>query len=238
MRRPVILVTGASGEIGHSLVSRLAADGRAIVTLDVNQLDRTHAALVKRRVHRIGHRQGDLLDRLLAEFEVDRVFHLAALLSTRAEFTPTDGASRQRRGTLNLLEFASARANRTDVLSSSSTLRRSPTYGLPTSSRQKTRRSRARGRTSFTRRRCTVATSCIARSSDAITRGTTSSSQSDVTPHVDFRAVRFPGLISATTLAGGRHVGLRVGDDSRGGERQPYACFVRPDTDDSVHGDA
>ena len=29
-----------------------------------------------------------LLDRMLAEFEVDRVFHLAALLSTRAEFTP------------------------------------------------------------------------------------------------------------------------------------------------------
>ncbi len=33
---------------------------------------------------------------------------------------------------------------------------------------------------------------------------------------VDFRAVRFPGLISARDRAVGRHVGLRARDDSRG----------------------
>ena len=36
---------------------------------------------------------------------------------------------------------------------------------------------------------------------------------------VDFRCVRFPGLISALTDAVGRDVGLRAGDDPRGGER-------------------
>ena len=35
---------------------------------------------------------------------------------------------------------------------------------------------------------------------------------------VDFRCVRFPGLISAVTDAVGRHVGLRARDDSRCGE--------------------
>ena len=38
-----------------------------------------------------------LLDRMLAEFEVDRVFHLAALLSTRVRVHAGHGASRQRR---------------------------------------------------------------------------------------------------------------------------------------------
>src|SRR5207244_12089464 len=47
-----------------------------------------------------------LLDRILAEFEVDRVFHLAALLSTRSEFTPVTAHHVNVDGTLNLLEFA------------------------------------------------------------------------------------------------------------------------------------
>ena len=48
----------------------------------------------------------DLLDRVLAEFEVDCVYHLAALLSTRAEFTPVTAHHVNVEGTLNLLEFA------------------------------------------------------------------------------------------------------------------------------------
>ena len=40
------------------------------------------------------------------QFEVDRVFHLAALLSTRSEFTPVTAHHVNVEGTLNLLEFA------------------------------------------------------------------------------------------------------------------------------------
>ena len=47
-----------------------------------------------------------LLERVLSEFEVDLVFHLAALLSTRAEFTPITAHHVNVDGTLNLLEFA------------------------------------------------------------------------------------------------------------------------------------
>ena len=52
----------------------------------------------------------------------------------------------------------------------------------------------------------------------------------DVTPHVDFRAVRFPGLISATTLPAGGTSDYASGDDSRRRRGEPYECFVRPDT--------
>ena len=48
---------------------------------------------------------------------------------------------------------------------------------------------------------------------------------------VDFRCVRFPGLISGGDDAVGRHVRLRAGDDPRRrAQGEPYACFVRPDT--------
>jgi nucleoside-diphosphate-sugar epimerase len=52
----------------------------------------------------------------------------------------------------------------------------------------------------------------------------------DATPHVDFRCVRFPGLISATTLPSGGtsdYASEMIHAAARG---TPYACFVRPDT--------
>ena len=40
MRKPVVLITGANGEIGHGLIDRLAEQSeRAIVTLDLSPLD-------------------------------------------------------------------------------------------------------------------------------------------------------------------------------------------------------
>src|SRR5439155_16357108 len=96
----------------HGLLARLAPStslgsggGRSIVTLDVAPLDRAMAPLVTREFTGSITDTG-LLDRLLAEFEVDLIFHLAALLSTRAEFTPMSAHHVNVEGTLNLLEFA------------------------------------------------------------------------------------------------------------------------------------
>src|SRR5712691_7184423 len=105
MRKPVVLITGAGGEIGHGLVTRLAGSGSPIITLDVSPLDASLAPLVAREF--IGSiTDTSVLDRMLAEFEVERVFHLAALLSTRAEFTPVTAHHVNVEGTLNLLEFS------------------------------------------------------------------------------------------------------------------------------------
>src|SRR5438874_11124993 len=105
MRKPVVLITGAGGEIGHGLLARLSASGSPIVTLDVAPLDSTLTALVRREFTG-SITDPALLDRILAEFEVDCVFHLAALLSTRSEFTPMAAHHVNVDGTLNLLEFA------------------------------------------------------------------------------------------------------------------------------------
>src|SRR3954471_10546507 len=102
MRRPVILITGAGVEIGNGLVSRLAAAGvPSIVALDVHPLDPALVPLVT-RVFTGSITYPNLLERLLAEFEVGLVFHLAALLSTRAEFTPITAHHVNVEGTLNL----------------------------------------------------------------------------------------------------------------------------------------
>src|SRR4029079_4871009 len=88
MRKPVVLITGAGGEIGHGLIEQLVASGRdSIVTLDVNPLQPGLGKLVRREFTGSINDRG-LLDRILSEFEIDTVYHLAALLSTRSEFTP------------------------------------------------------------------------------------------------------------------------------------------------------
>ena len=87
MRKPVVLITGANGEIGHALVANLAREQRrAVVSLDVNPLDAPIARLVHREFTG-SILDTNLLERILSEFEVDLMFHLAALLSTRSEFT-------------------------------------------------------------------------------------------------------------------------------------------------------
>ena len=99
------MITGAGGEIGHGLVTRLQQTGASIITVDLTPLDASLAPLVIREFTG-SITDLSLLDRILAEFEVDRVFHLAALLSTRAEFTPVTAHHVNVEGTLNLLEFA------------------------------------------------------------------------------------------------------------------------------------
>ena len=47
---------------------------------------------------------------MLSEFEVETVYHLAALLSTRSEFTPVTAHQVNVEGTLNLLEFSQREA--------------------------------------------------------------------------------------------------------------------------------
>src|SRR5436190_14713262 len=106
-RKLSVLITGASGEMGHGLITRLAAldPERPIITLDLNPLPADLAPKV------LNQSSGSILDRELlerinAEFEVDHVYHLAALLSTRSEFSPALAHKVNVEGALNMFEFA------------------------------------------------------------------------------------------------------------------------------------
>ena len=228
MRKPSVLITGAGGEIGHGLVTRLSEAGAMIITLDVNALDRTLAPLVAREFHG-SITDVSVLDRMLAEFEVDRVFHLAALLSTRAEFTPVTAHHVNVEGTLNLLEFAQRQGEshgRPVVFVYPSSI---AAYGLP-SLDTKARAGRVREdeyahpRTMYgcNKLYCEQLGDYYARyykqlSADAICR-------------VDFRAVRFPGLISAVTVPSGGTSDYAPEMIHAAARGEPYSCFVRADT--------
>src|SRR5947208_5286328 len=227
MRKPVVLITGAGGEIGHGLMARLAGPSRSIVTLDVAPLDRTLAPLVTREFTGSITDTG-LLDRLLAEFEVDLIFHLAALLSTRAEFTPMSAHHVNVEGTLNLLEFAQRQGEshgRPVVFVYPSSI---AAYGLPD---LETRRKAGRLREDDWNKPITMY-GCNKLYCEQLGRYYAKHYKQlseAVGPRVDFRCVRFPGLISAVTVPSGGtsdYASEMIHAAARG---EPYACFVRPD---------
>ena len=230
MRKPVVLITGASGEIGHGLIERLHADqSAAVVTIDVKPLEPRLARIVAREI--VGSiLDPGLLDRVVGEFEVDRIFHLAALLSTRSEFSPMAAHQVNVGGTLNLLEFAEREAEshgRPVVFLYPSSI---AVYGLPDLATK-----RQAGRvTEDEWLRPTTMYGCNKLYCEQLgryyARHYKQLAADAPAGRVDFRAVRFPGLISTATVPSGGTSDYAPEMIHHASQGQPYACFVRPDT--------
>jgi len=228
MRAKVILITGAAGEIGDALIHRLSKqDSNLLLTLDLEPLQDSLRG-------KTTHIQGSildqsLLDRLVSEYEIDVIYHLAAMLSTRAEFTPEAAHQVNVEGTLKLLELAKEqsqwRARPVQFIFPSSIA----AYGIP-DLETKAKHPRVKewewnypttmygGNKLYCEFLGTYF--CKHYKQLAAQRPTL----------LDFRALRFPGLVSAfTTPSGGTSdFGPEMLHAAAKGE--PYACFVRPDT--------
>jgi nucleoside-diphosphate-sugar epimerase len=226
----VALVTGASGEMGRALIQCVAARGAAdVVALDVRPLDDGVARQCA------ATRVGDILDpQLLAsirrEFDISLVFHLAALLSTHAELAPEKAHAVNVDGTLNVLRLAhdqARSAGRTVTVMFPSSI---AVYGLPDLAAKRAAASVAEDRwlAPITMYGCTkLYGEHLGRYFAHHYR--------QLAPHdapggVDFRAIRFPGLISAATVPTGGTSDYGAEMLHAAAQSRPYACFVREDT--------
>ena len=230
MRKPVVLITGAGGEIGHGLIAKITESGRqSVVTLDVNPLEPALGRLVQREFTGSILDQ-PLLERVLSEFEIDTVYHLAALLSTRSEFTPTTAHQVNVEGTLHLLEFAQREAQshgRPVVFVYPSSV---AAFGLP----DLATKARAGRVTEDEFNTPTTMYGCNKLYCEQLgryyARHYKQLSAESQAGRVDFRCVRFPGLISALTTPSGGTSDYAPEMIHAAAQGQPYACFVRPDT--------
>jgi threonine 3-dehydrogenase len=230
-RKPSVLITGASGEIGHALISRLfAADrDRPIVTLDLNPLPAESASKVRQAVSG-SILDTALLDGLLAQYEVDRVFHLAALLSTRSEFSPALAHKVNVEGTLNLLEFAQKQGESHGrpvafFYPSSIAAFGVPDLGAKARADKVPEDDHNVPTTMYGANKlyCEHLGRYYARHYKQLAAEAHNG-------RVDFRCVRFPGLISAETVPSGGTSDYAPEMIHAAASGKPYACFVRPDT--------
>jgi nucleoside-diphosphate-sugar epimerase len=230
VRKPVVLITGASGEIGHGLIESLSRDGqRPIITLDLRPLEGPLASRVQHQ-YTGSILDGNLLERILSEYEVDLVFHLAALLSTRGEFTPMTAHQVNVEGMLRMLEFAQkegeSHGRPVRFLYPSSIA----AYGF-TSLESKQRAGRVREDDSNVP---TTMYGCNKLYCEHLGRYFADNykqlAAETLSGKVDFRCVRFPGLISAVTVPSGGTSDYAPEMLHAAAQGRPYACFVRPDS--------
>jgi nucleoside-diphosphate-sugar epimerase len=229
-RKPSVLITGASGEIGHALIARLAAGDpdRPIVTLDLNPLPPESAAKVRQAVNG-SILDAALLDGILSQYEVERIYHLAALLSTRSEFSPALAHKVNVEGTLNLLEFAQRQGEshgRPVAFFYPSSI---AAFGLPSlavkAQAGQVKEDEYNVPTTIygaNKLYCEHLGRYYSRHYKQLAAETQSGK-------VDFRCIRFPGLISAETVPSGGTSDYAPEMIHAAAAGTRYECFVRPD---------
>jgi threonine 3-dehydrogenase len=226
MRKPASLITGAGGEIGHGLIRELARRGeREILALDLYPMDESLSELCT-QVYTGDILDASLLQRIVTRYEIQEIYHLAALLSTRAEYAPAQAQKVNVEGTLNLFELAQSEGSQSGTpvrfLFPSSIA----VYGMG-NVENKMQVGRVREDdflAPITMYGCNKLT-CehLGRyfsfhyqqlAKEPQMRG------------VDFRALRFPGLVSSETLPSGGTSDYAPEMVHRAAEGKPYACFV------------
>lgn len=226
MAESVIFISGANGEIGHGLIHALAAlsDTPPILTLDLNPLSPSLEPLVQFSV------QGDILDtRLLArlseQYHFNTVFHLAAILSSQAERVPEAAHRVNVEGTLNLLQLASEQAQRhghnLPFLFPSSIA----VYGISDIQTKRTLPPLTEDRHNLP----ITMYGCNKLYGELLGRFYSHPAVPD--PKLDFRALRFPGIISAHTEPVGGSTDYAPQMLHAASRDEKYSAFVRADTE-------
>jgi threonine 3-dehydrogenase len=228
-RESVVVVTGASGEMGHGLVEKLAERGTKIVALD---LKRPGPEIASKCVEA---REGDVTKResLAAAFEkhdVSAVFHLAALLSTSGERNPQLAHDVNVGGTMNLLNLAVEHAKTRGLPVKFLFPSTIAVYGLP-DLETKRRFERIREHQFI---QPTTMYGCNKLYCENLGRYFAKHYRrldgADAgRALVDFRSIRFPGLISAFTVPSGGTSDYAPEMIHAAAQGRPYACFVRED---------
>jgi len=230
MRKEVVLITGASGEIGHGLIKYLGEIKKVnILAMDVMPIQDNLKPYCFKFI------QGDILDqmllgRLITEFEISTIYHLASILSTKAEHNPELAQRINVEGTINLLRLATEQ-----VQMNASTIKfiypsSIAAYGIPTLDQKnqahkvnETEWPEPTTMYGINKLYCEHLGHYYSRHYRQLAADTSRYK-------IDFRALRFPGLISAVTTPTGGTTDYGPEMLHHAAQGMPYACFVRPDT--------
>ena len=207
----MILITGINGEMGTALIEHLASrQNDKIIGIDV--------ALAKKKIQPLLHQSyvGDirnkkLLDRVFSQNKIKTIYHLAAILSTKAESDPFFSHQVNVDGFLNLIN--EIKINKTPIkffFPSSIAV-----YFLKDSSKPVLENE-----------------FCLPNNIYGCTKlyceqlGSYFSKYAQDMPDFDFRSIRFPGIISTNTLPQGGTSDYAPEMIHNAIQHKNYECFV------------
>ena len=224
-RKQIILITGANGEIGKNLIDYLSKSGSDnIVTLDLQPLEDT-SKIYKHITGSILDQQ--IIDDINTDYEISTIYHLAAMLSTKSEYAPFNANQVNVNGTLNLIDLAIKQG----------TMNNSPVqfffpssiavYGLDKNIVNPIKESECLNpKTIYGMNKlyCEQLGIYFSKNYHRLTK--------DYSPGLlDFRSIRFPGLISVITHpTGGTSDYIPEMLHSASKSEEDYECFVNKET--------
>lgn len=224
-----VLITGIAGEVGSSLARELAEmGGFEIVGLDARDAGPSVERLCRLAI------KGDIVnesvfEELAKRFEFETIFHLAGILSSGGERNPSLAQKVNVTGTVNVLELArrqtELRLSPVKVIFTSTIA----AYGLPTleAKRSAGAVTEAQFSTPLTmyglnKLYCEQLGSYYAEHFGLLQGG-------ENRTRIDFRAVRYPGILSAHTLPTGGTSDYAPEMVHSMAQGLTYRCFVRED---------
>jgi threonine 3-dehydrogenase len=227
MRDNSVLVTGACGEIGQALVQSLADRGFRIVTADLVALPDAIKSISAE------HIQGDLVNRIKVfyDYDFDIIFHLAASLSSKAEVATEEAHRINVEGTMQLLMLAAYKSEKLQKAVKFLFPSSIAVFGFPDRNAKQSagRVKEDDWNTPHTMYGCNK---LYCEKLGIYYSNFYGQRHLDPAPPkmVDFRAIRFPGLVSACTMPSGgtSDYGPEMLHSAAAGKS--YACFVDPGT--------
>jgi threonine 3-dehydrogenase len=227
MPRVTVLITGACGEIGQALIKSLDQEDQIqLISLDLKPLP-------EQLKNKTTHIQADLLDKttfqqLEREHDFNLIFHLAAILSTKAEHHPILAHQVNTCGTTDLLELAARQSQKQSrpvkfIFPSSIAV-----YGLP--NRKLKDQLEPIRENQWTEPTTMYGCSKLYCEKVGIYFSQYYHQLEDQNPiRLDFRAIRFPGLISAFTIPSGGTSDFGPEMIHAAAQGKSYTCFVGPE---------
>lgn len=208
-----ILITGVSGEVGYTLVKKLKAlyPNSKITATDIKEPSSDISPLLQEFV------KGDItnkdeVDKIVLDGNFDTIFHLASILSTGGEKNPELAFNVNIDGTMNLLESAtesSLKKGRPVIFMFPSSI---AAHGEPLTSYGIAKKSCEKIGVYFSKYYKLLDTT--------INRNNL----------IDFRGIRFPGLLSPDTLPTGGTSDYGPEMLHAAAQGKDYECFVRADS--------
>jgi threonine 3-dehydrogenase len=228
MTEKLVLVTGACGEIGQALVQGLAAQGGyRIVTADLAPLPQNIKAIAAE------HAQGDLVYKIKTfyDYDFDIIFHLAASLSSKAEVSSEDAHRINVEGTMQLLMLAAYRSEKYHKSVKFMFPSSIAAYGMPDLAAKRAAACVKEEEFNLPHTMYGCNKLYCEKLGIYYSRYYGQKHLDQHPPHMlDFRAIRFPGLISAFTLPSGGTSDYGPEMLHAAAQGKPYSCFVREDT--------
>lgn len=229
-KRPAILITGAGGEVGHSLIEYFTKKNEfKVIGADIRKIHTPSFVPDDFLKVTTDITDKDAVSNLFTKYEIHKVFHLAAILSSGAERCPEKAHEVNVQGSINLMTAARShgeKIGRSVVFMYPSTM---AVYGIPSQEEKKKAGKVSEGEFLFPITAYGANKLYIEHMGRYFSNHYMQLETVKDDYKLDFRAVRFPGLMSADTVPTGGTSDYGSEMIHAAAQNKEYKCFVSRD---------